>query len=68
MRSPDTGEVTNVIGSLYNISKRKTRELQDLRARAAERAAALSMEREMALLSKTASVGLSRSDLEVSAR
>ncbi|ORY53382.1 hypothetical protein BCR35DRAFT_310513 [Leucosporidium creatinivorum] len=65
------GERVGVVGSLYNIQKRKTRELKDLREkeqyraiREAEIAKAAAMEREMALLSKMSTVGLVRIDLE----
>lgn len=66
------GERVGVVGSLYNISKRKTRELKDLRdkehdraLREADIAKAAAMEREMALLSKMSTVGLVRIDMEV---
>lgn len=66
------GERIGIVGSLYNVHKRKTRELQDLRdkeqfraTRELEIAKAAEMEREMALLSKMSTVGLVRIDLEV---
>ena len=58
------GTPIGIIGALYNVDKQKSKELRDLRDREHERESMLGLERDLAIMSKLSSVGLSRMDLD----
>lgn len=60
----EDGAAIGIIGTLYNVHKAKSKELQDLRERHRERESLLGLERDLAIMSKLSSVGLSRMDLD----